>query len=175
STRARTARRGDGAHPDSDVEDAALLVLVDALLREPRVDGRALPVAPVDLGATALGHDAGEVAEDAAAGDVGERLHVCLLSERPHLVQVEPVRSEQEVGVEIAVADELPHELEPVRVQPGGWKAEDDVARLDARPVDQPLAIDEPNACADEVELLALVDPGQLGRLAAENCAAGRS
>ena len=64
---ARIGRRHDGAHPDSDVEHASLLLLADSLLGQPGVDGRALPRVPVDLGGPAFGQDAREVAEDAAA------------------------------------------------------------------------------------------------------------
>ena len=69
-----------------------------------------------------------EVSEDAAARDVRERLHVGLRAERAHLVDVEAVRREQQVGVEVAVADDRAHEREAVRVDAVGRKADDDVA-----------------------------------------------
>ena len=53
-------------------------------------------------------------------------------------------------------------------MQPGRGETDDDVARLDPRPVDQPVPLDEPDAGAGEVELIVPVDPGQLRRLAAE-------
>ena len=127
-----SALRHDRAHPDPDVEDAPLLLLGDALLVEPVVDRRALPRLPVDLHADALGQDARQVAEDAAAGHVRERLHVGPLAQRAHVVQVEPVRREQQVGVEVVLADERAHEREAVRVQAGGGEAEHDVAGLAA-------------------------------------------
>ena len=53
---------------------------------------------------------------DPAAGHVGERAHVGPRAQRPHLVEVEPRRRQEEVGVEGAVADERAHEREAVRV-----------------------------------------------------------
>ena len=47
------------------------------------------------------------------------------------------------------------------------------VARLDARAVDELLALHDPHARAREVELVLAVDPGQLRRLAADERAAG--
>ena len=56
-----------------------------------------------------------------------------------------------------------------------GREADNGVADLDPRSVDQPLALDEPDARAGEVELVLLVDPRQLGGLAADQRAAGLS
>src|SRR5438105_2044913 len=50
---------------------------------------------------------------------------------------------------------------------------EHDVARFTARPVDQPLALDEAHAGPREVELLLPVDARQLRGLAADQRAAG--
>ena len=116
----------------------------------------------------ALRQDAREVAEDAAAGDMCECLDVGTRAQLAHLVDVELVRREQEVGVEVAVAEERPHEREPVRVQAERRQAEDDVAGLDARAVDHLVALDDPDARAREVELLLAVDAGHLRGLAAE-------
>ncbi len=49
-----------------------------------------------------------------------------------------------------------------------GREADDHVAFLDARPVDEPAALDEPDARPGEVELLLAVDTRQLRRLAAD-------
>ena len=102
-----------------------------------------------------------------------ERLDVGPLPQRAHVVQVEPVRREQQVGVEVVLADERAHEREAVGVEAGGGEAEHDVARLAALPVDQALAVDDPDAGAREVELVLAVDARQLGRLAADQRAAG--
>ena len=171
--RAGVGLRDDRAHPDPEVEDPPLLLLVDALLVEPRVDRRPLPRVPVELDADALRQHARQVAEDAAAGDVRERLHVGPLPQRAHVVEVEPVRREQQVGVEVVVADERAHEREAVGVEARGGEAEHDVAGLAALAVDQALAVDDPDAGAREVELLLAVDARQLGRLAADQRAAG--
>ena len=72
----------DRAHPDPAVEDAPQLVLLDAVLGEPGEDRRTLPGVPVELDADAFREDAGQVAEDAAAGHVRERLHVGALAQR---------------------------------------------------------------------------------------------
>ena len=129
--------RHDRAHADAEVEDASLLLLLDALLAEPVEDGPALPGVPVESAPTPVGQHAREVAEDAAAGDVRERLHVGARAQRAHLVEVEPVRREQQVGVEVVLADERADEREAVRVQTGGGEAEDDVAGRAARAVDE--------------------------------------
>ena len=51
----------------------------------------------------------------------------------------------------------------------GRRQAEHDVACLDPRPVDQPVALDDPDARAGEVELVVAVDPRQLCCLAAQD------
>ena len=75
---------------------------------------------------------------------------------------------EQEIRIEVAVSDEGAHEREAVRVQTAGRKADHDVSRLAARPVDHTLALDEADARAGEVELRLLVDPGQFRSLSAD-------
>ena len=80
---------------------------------------------------------------------------------------------EQQVAVEVAVADEGPYERIPVRVQPAGGKADDPVARLAAGAVDQAVTRDEADAGSGEIELRLLVDPGQLGGFASDEHAAG--
>ena len=51
------------------------------------------------------------------AGHVGERPDVADAAQLPHVVQVQQCRTEQEVGVEVVVADEAADKREPVRVQ----------------------------------------------------------
>ena len=58
-------------------------------------------------------------------------------------------------------------------MQAGGGKAEHEVARPAAGAVDQVVALDEPDAGAREVDLLLAVHARQLGRLAADQRAAG--
>ena len=166
----------DGAHADSEVEDAALLLLGDALGVEP-VEGRAaLPGLRVDHRAQPFGEDAHEVAGDTAARDVGEGVQIGAQAgaQGADLLEVEAGRREQEVGVEVRVADQRADEREPVRVDPRRAEADDHVALLAVlRPVDEILALDDADAGAGEVELLVAVDPGQLGGLAADERAAG--
>ena len=95
-------------------------------------------------GCDAVGQDASEVAEDSAAGDVCERLDVGVCAKRAHVVEVEAVWREQQVGVEVVVANERAHEREAVRVQAARGEADDDVTGLAARAVDQVVAVDEP-------------------------------
>jgi len=75
------------------------------VLGKPREDRRALPAVPVDADADALREDAREVPEQAAAGDVRERLDVGLRAQRADLLEVQLVRREQQVGVEVVVAE----------------------------------------------------------------------
>jgi hypothetical protein len=50
------------------------------------------------------------------------------LAQRAHVVEVEPVRCEEQVGVEVFVVHERAHEREPVRVQAARRKPDDEVA-----------------------------------------------
>ena len=158
----------DGAHADPQVEDAPELVLLDAALGEPREDGRSVPALPVDACLETAGQHAREVAENAAPGHVRERPHVGVCPQVTNLVEVETVWRKQQLGVEVAVTDERAHEREPVRVQPARRKPDHHVARLAARAVDHAIPFDEADAGPREVELCLLIDPGQLGGLAAD-------
>ena len=122
----------DGAVADPDVEDAAQLVLGDAVRGEPAEDLGPLPGRRVDDRAEAGGQHAREVARDAAARDVGEPAHVGARAQRADVVEVEARRRQQQIGVERLVADDPADEREPVRVDPGRGEADDDVAGLDA-------------------------------------------
>src|SRR6266540_2959267 len=165
----------DGAHPDPQIENAPKLVLLDALLGEPSEDGRACPCLPVDPRREAVGHDARQVAEDPAAGHVRERSHVCAGAELTDLVDVEPVWREEQVGIEVTVADERPDEREAVRVQAARGKAYHEVAGLAARAVDEAVALNDADTRAGEIQLGLLVDAGQLRGLAADEDAPGRT
>ena len=101
-----------------------------------------------------------------------ERAHVRLRAQLPHLAQVEAVRGEQQLGIDLVVAEHFAHEGEAVRVQPARRKSDHDVARLAARAVDQVVSPDDAHARACEVELLRPVDAGQFRRLAADQGAA---
>ena len=68
--------RHDRAASDPEVEDPPLLLLGDAARRATRDTGGRSHGVPVELDADAVGQHAREVAEDPAAGDVRERLHV---------------------------------------------------------------------------------------------------
>ena len=88
------------------------------------------------------------------------------------VVEVQARRGEQVGAVVVLDLEDAAHEREAVRVDAGGRQADDDVAALDARAVDQAVALDDPDARAREVELLVAVDAGQLRRLAADERAA---
>jgi hypothetical protein len=113
---------------------------------------------PVDPCSDAGRQHAREVARDAAAGHVGERPHVRAGTQLAHVVQVQPRRREHELRVEVRLAEQLADKREAVGVQPRGGKPEHDVAGPAARAVDQPLALDQPDAGAREIELLVAVD-----------------
>ena len=111
--------RDHGAVADPDVEDAAQLVLGDAVRGEPAEHLGPLPGRRVDDGAEAVRQHPREVARDAAAGDVGEPAHVGAGTQRANVVEVEARRRQQQIGIERLVADDAPDEREPVRVDPG--------------------------------------------------------
>src|SRR5262245_18854384 len=102
--------RNDGAHPDADVEDATQLVLLDSLLREPPEDRGTFPGSPVDARLERFRQDAREVPEDPAAGDMRERSDLRAALKVADLVDVETVGGQEKVGVEVAVADDVPDE-----------------------------------------------------------------
>ena len=54
-----------------------------------------------------------------------------------------------------------------------GREADDHVAFLDARPVDEPVSLDEPDTRPGKVELLLAIDARELRRLAADECNTG--
>jgi hypothetical protein len=99
---------------------------------------------------------------------VREGLHIGTTPELAHLVDVQLVRREQQVGVDVAPADQLPDEREAVRVQAERGETEHDVPGLDPRAVDYAVTRNQPDARACEVELLLAVDARHLRRLAAE-------
>src|SRR5262249_33293369 len=107
----------DGAHADAEVEHAPQLVFVDAFVLEPREHLWPFPRVPVDPRLDAVGKDASEVPEDASARDVGQRLDVRPRAQLANVVDVEAVRREEKIRVEVVVADELADEREAVRVQ----------------------------------------------------------
>ena len=83
------------------------------------------------------------------------------------------MRSQQELRVDLAVAEQLADQGETVRVKSARRQAEHGVAGLATRAVDEVLALDDADTRAREVELLRLVDAGQLGRLAPDQRAMG--
>ena len=85
-----------------------------------------------------VGHDAREVPEDAAARHVREPADVVALAQSPHVVEVEPRGREEVVARVVLGLEHAPHEREAVRVHAGRREADDRVALLDPRAVDQP-------------------------------------
>src|SRR4029077_11762560 len=135
------------------VESASALAPPRAAPREPREDRWSVPALPVDACLETTGHHAREVAENTAPGHVRKRPHVGVSTQVTNLVEIETVRCEQELGVEVAVTDERAHERETVRVEPVRRKSDHHVARLAARPVDHAIPFDEADAGPREVEL----------------------
>ena len=166
--------RNDRAVADPEVEHPPLLLLGHVARGEPVEDGRPLPRTRVDARAQTSGKRAAEIAGDASAGDVSEGAHVHFLFQLAHLVQVQTVGREHEVGVEGLVPDDRAHEREAVRVQAGRRQADHDVSGAAAGAVDQLRAPHETDARSREVELALAVDARQLGGLAADERAAGR-
>ena len=166
--------RDDRAPADAEVEDAAQLVLVD-VPREPRRTPAAAPRRPSRARrCRPSGSDALEVAEDAAAGDVRERLRAA--AQRARDVEVEARRREQ-VGRRRSPRRSSTRRtsVNPFACTPADGEADHGVAGRDRRAVDQVGALDDADAGAGEVELALAVDAGQLGRLAADERDAGRA
>ncbi len=120
------------------------------------------------------GRTAREIARDAAARHVRERADVRPRAQLSHGVEIADGRRQEQVRVERPVADDATDEREPVRVKTCGGEADDDVAGLDPRAVDQLGPAHDTDDGPAEVELLGAVDAGQLRRLASEDRAACR-
>ena len=136
------------------------LFFVDAEVSEPVEDGGSLPCVPVDVRGHSLGQHAREIAEDATARDVRERLDVRLHAQRAHVVEIQTVWREHHVGVEVFVPDQRPDEGVAVCMQTARRKANDCVASCAAGTVDHVVAVDDTDARAGEVELVVPVDAG---------------
>ena len=96
-------------------------------------------------------------------------------AQAPHVVEVEPRRSEEVVTRVVLDLEHAAHEGEPVRVHAGRRKTDHRVAGLDPRAVDQRPALHDPDTRAGEVELVLAVDTRQLRRLAADQRASCRA
>ena len=161
----------DGAEADPEVEDAPQLRLGD-VAGQPGEDRRALPRAPVDLGAAARGEDAGEVAGDAAAGDVRERLRAPAERRRPRRGRAAWARagrgrrSPRARGCRRTSVKPLactPAEAKPITASPAATALPSIERARSTMPTQVPAASSSPVA----------VDAGQLGGLAADQRDAG--
>ena len=99
---------------------------------------------------------------------MSEPADVGRLPQPPHVVEVEARRREQVLSVVVLELEDPADEREPVRMHACGREPDDRVADFDPRAVDQPLALDDPDTRAGEVELVVPVDPGKLCGLAAD-------
>ena len=106
-----------------------------------------------------------------------DRAHVARGPQRGDLAGIDAGRREQRLGRvlggDAGALEQAPHQREAVRVRPARREGEDRVADLDARAVDDLVALDDPEREAGEVEVVGGVHVGKLGRLAAEQRAAG--
>ena len=139
----------------------------------------------VDHRAEAGGQHAGDVLDEAAAGDVRHGADVDGLAQLADGVQVAAVRLEEEVGersvgagergvpVELALEHDVAHQRVAVGVQPAAGHRQEHVAGLDARAVDDAVALDRADDEAGDVVVAERVDAGHLGGLAADQRAAG--
>ena len=133
----------------------------------------------------AVREGARDVPGEAAAGDVRERLHRDCLQQREDVLRVDargleervperPAPERLEAAVERVPIDErLARERVAVGVEPGGGDADDDVTRRDRLAVDDARPLHAADGEPGEVVLARRVEPGQLGRLAADERAAG--
>src|SRR5436190_1877219 len=176
--------RDDHGVADAAVERAPHLVpghVAGAL--EPIEHRRHGPGARVDGQAQAFGHDADDVLGEPAAGDVRHAVHRDLAHQLQHRLHVD-ARGRHERVRQRAIADtlaevgvrdgqDLPDQRVAVRVRAARLDADDRVARLDARPVDQRGFLHRADAEPREVVLARRVHVRHLGRLAADQRAAG--
>src|SRR6266545_2011138 len=149
--------RDDGQHADAHVERALHLNELDAPLGLYQLeDGLWPPGRPVDDRVDVLGQHAYQVARDAAAGDMGVRPDVALGQQVEALARVDLGGRDQ-----LLTERALPAELLGHRVQPHPARAEHHVG------------LDHADAGAGDVVLVRAHHPGVLGRLAAQQRAAG--
>ena len=84
------------------------------------------------------GEDAREVAGNPAARDVRERAHVRVRAQRPHVVEVEAVRLQEQVSPSKSSSPRSRRtSVKPFVCRPADGKPRIDVALLDARAVDE--------------------------------------
>ena len=160
-------------------------------------DGEGGPGAVVDFGAEAWREDAGEIAAEAAAGDVAEGVDgvglalvagavVELLGEGTGEGAVVEVGLEEGVGEGLFGAgefvgdlvlqcfkDDLAGEGVAVGVEAVGGEAEDEVAGFDGGAAEDALFFNDADDAADEVVLAGLVEAGHLGGFSADEGAVG--
>src|SRR5205085_648031 len=130
-------------------------------------DARHLPRVSAHDGVTGRGQHPGQVAGDAAAGDVGQATDVDAGGQSDEGGGVDVRRKQQLVGqrvvgarpgraVEVEAGDveeDAPGQRVPVGAQAPGPEPDEAVAGLDAPSGDQPVALGDADREADQVEL----------------------
>ena len=166
------AGRDDDEVADAAVEHPPQLVTGDARGGEPLQPGGLGPALLVDARTATGGQHARQVALDAAARHVAHGADVDRVEQRRHLGRVDAGRHQQ-VGLGRVVAEHAPDQREAVGVRPAGGEADDHVAALDPPAVDQPVLRHLADAEAGDVQVVVGHHAGMLGRLAAQQRAAG--
>ena len=117
----------DRAEADAEVEDPPLLVLGHPALVQPGVHGRPLPALGVERAPSPAGTARGRFPGRPPPVTWASARTSQRAPQLPDVVEVEPRRREQEVGVEVVVAEDAADEREPVRVQAARRQADDHV------------------------------------------------
>ena len=157
-----------------------------AVLFEEAEHGQNLPCALIDFESLPVVQDAGNVLVESAARDVADAVYVAVANHLQHLPDIDFGRSQQHlaqqfvrqfgiylVQVEAVVGDDLAHKAETVGVHAARRDADQHVARLDLRAVDQLRLLDHADRKARDVVLALRIHARHLGRLAAHQRAAG--
>ncbi len=158
-------------HPEAHVERAVHLVVGDAAATlDLTEDRRHLPLLSVEHGAEAVGQAAGQVAEDAASGDMRRRFP----AQRSHGVEVGRVRGKQLVGKLLGQRRALEHlarERVAIGVQAVRRKSDQQVPFFDRDSIG--AGIDHPDDEPRQVVVTQRVHAWHLRGLAAQQRASG--